>query len=240
MRKYEIAIIDENVVDALTLKNIINASCMSLVNVNCFLNLDEAVISINRTKPDIIILDVMFRNNTLFSFYKLFQLNGIKILFTTDKTGNSRSAAEKKNTDFIYKPFKSNDVILSINKTLGSYLKTDYSDTVHQLDLVTIASLDKIDFVDMKDIVFCAANGKYTTFHLLNGREIISSKNLGEYEKILNELFFYRVHHSYIINIKHLISVIKNQGTFCKLIDNATIPIAKRKQSDFNKFISCN
>ena len=89
----------------------------------------------------------------------------------------------------------------------------------------------------MKDIIFCMADGKYTTFFLLNGKKIVSSKNLGEYEKLLNEYFFYRVHHGYIINIKHLTSIIKRDGLYCELVNKVTIPIAKRRQEDFNKFI---
>ena len=81
------------------------------------------------------------------------------------------------------------------------------------------------------------AEGKYTTFFLLGGKKIVSSKNLGEYEKILDSSYFYRIHHGYIINIRYLISIIKKDGVYCELANRITIPVSKRRQESFNRFI---
>jgi two-component system LytT family response regulator len=75
-------------------------------------------------------------------------------------------------------------------------------------DFVAIASVDKIDLLKIDDIVFCKADGKYTEFHTDKNTKIVSSRNLGEYSSLLENNFF-RIHHSYVVNIKHIVKFIK-------------------------------
>tara|TARA_R110002072_G_scaffold39213_1_gene112811 strand:- start:445 stop:834 length:390 start_codon:yes stop_codon:yes gene_type:complete len=103
-------------------------------------------------------------------------------------------------------------------------------------DYVSIASVDKIELLKFEDIVFCKADGKYTEFVTNNNTTIISSRNLGEYATSFNNNFF-RIHHSYVINIKYLVKVTKNNGLFCELKNGHKLPVAKRRQEEFMKYI---
>ncbi|WP_309846043.1 LytTR family DNA-binding domain-containing protein [Flavobacterium sp. 2755] len=85
--------------------------------------------------------------------------------------------------------------------------------------------------------MFCKADGKYTVFILPNGTSIMSSRNLGEYSAILDDNYFFRIHHSYIINLRHIVKISKKDGYFCELSNGSVLPVAKRRQDDFNKFI---
>ena len=89
----------------------------------------------------------------------------------------------------------------------------------------------------MSEITFCKADGKYTVFILSNGTKVMSSRNLGEYSTILDDSYFFRIHHSYIINLRHIIKISKKDGYFCELSNGVVLPVAKRRQDDFNKFI---
>jgi two-component system LytT family response regulator len=239
MKKYNVTIIDDNLIEVLALKKIISSYCMDIENVNYCLSIEEGILEVQKNKPDIIFLDIMFRDIVIFDFFDFFQLEDVSIIFISSERSFALNAFEKNAVDFVLKPFKVENVILAINKAIKACVNNSHSKTTRffNYDYLAIASLDKVDFVEMKDIIFCMADGKYTTFFLLNGKKIVSSKNLGEYEKLLNEGFFYRVHHGYIINIKYLSSIIKKDGVYCELANKVTIPIAKRRQEDFNKFI---
>ncbi|MNG06220.1 LytTr DNA-binding domain protein [compost metagenome] len=102
---------------------------------------------------------------------------------------------------------------------------------------MAVASLEKIELIPMAEISFCKADGKYTVFVLSNGNKIMSSRNLGEYGAILDNSFFFRIHYSYIINIRHISKISKKDGYFCEFSNGAIISVAKRRQDDFNKFI---
>ncbi|MBE9575091.1 LytR/AlgR family response regulator transcription factor [Flavobacterium proteolyticum] len=106
-------------------------------------------------------------------------------------------------------------------------------------DLLQINTSKAIHFFDVNKIFFCKSRGKVTEFHL-NESIYLSNKNLGEHEKDL-EIFntFVRIHHSYIININYLLTVDKSKFN-CTLINNANIPISRRKLKKLIHFLSNN
>ena len=104
-------------------------------------------------------------------------------------------------------------------------------------EYVAIASVDRIELLKINEIVFCKADGKYTEFYGSKNIKIVSSRNLGEYTSSLDSNFF-RIHHSYIVNIRHLLKIIKKDGLYCELSNGYVLPVAKRRQEEFIKFIN--
>lgn len=203
---------------------------------------------INEKKPDVLIIckeehhfDSKILNDVI--------IRKPKLLFASKDKCKAYEAFGFNAIDFLLKPFNTNSLIISIYKTI-KYLEmeTVFQDdilgkikTINSLqqnfDYVSIASVDKIELLKMEDIIFCKADGKYTEFNTVNDTTIISSRNLGEYTLSFNNNFF-RIHHSYIVNIKHLVKIIKNNGLFCELKNGHILPVAKRRQEEFLKFIN--
>ena len=91
----------------------------------------------------------------------------------------------------------------------------------------------------MNDIIFCKSDGRYTNFYLQNGKVSISSKNIGDYEsRVLDKSSFFRIHNSYVINMRSLKRIIKTDGNSCDMENGATIPISKIRLEAFNRFIN--
>lgn len=239
MGAYNVTIIDDALVDVLTLKKIISGFCININSISHVLSIDEGVEEVSRNKPDIVFMDVMFQDSVIFDSLDRFSLENVPIIFLSSERGFAVNAFESNAVGFILKPFKVENVIFAINQAIKSIELNSSSvgSRSDNFDYLAISSLDKIDFIKKDDVVFCMAEGKYTTFFLLGGRKIVSSKNLGEYEKVLGNTCFYRIHHGYIINIKYLISVIKKDGVYCELSNKITIPVSKRRQESFNRFI---
>jgi two-component system LytT family response regulator len=148
------------------------------------------------------------------------------------------------------KPLIMAEVILAVSKIVKKIEKDDFIDLnisseVDHLNLksklrgyVAIASIDEISFLKMEDIMFCKADGRYTRFYLANGTSCMSSRNIGDYEdRILDESCFFRIHNSYIINMRFVARINKREGISCEMINGLSIPISKRRQDDFSKFM---
>ncbi len=156
------------------------------------------------------------------------------------------------NPDVIFvdvKPLIMEQVILAVSKVVESM------ELQHQIDkpssplviqnlnitcreYVAISTIDEIFFVKMNDIMYCKSDGRYTKFYLENGDTCLSSKNIGDYEeRILDNGSFFRIHNTYIINMKYLRRIIKVDGHSCEMENGFVIPVSKRRQEDFNKFI---
>lgn len=242
---YNITIIDDDFIDVLAFEKIISTYCININSVIHIASIKEAIVELNKNKPDIVFMDVMFKDSIIFDFLDEFSLEDVPVVFISSEKAYAVNAFENNAVDFILKPFRVENVILAINKAVKKIkmnnlqLHADFSvdNKNAHYDYLAIASLDKIDFIKKEDVMFCMAEGKYTTFFLLGGKKIVSSKNLGEYEKVLDGSYFYRIHHGYIINIRFLISVIKKDGVYCELANKITIPVSKRRQESFNKFI---
>ncbi|MGB2129252.1 MAG: LytR/AlgR family response regulator transcription factor [Flavicella sp.] len=126
-----------------------------------------------------------------------------------------------------------------INKSLfeREFSNSDIQSKYLQLPFLAVPSLAKIDFLKIESILYCEADGKYTTFYLENGTTIISSKNLGEYEKLLTHKCFFRIHHRYLINLTKVLRIDKTGGAYCVLLNENILPISKRKLDSLIRYL---
>lgn len=102
-----------------------------------------------------------------------------------------------------------------------------------QSNFIAVPHLNTIQLIKKDQIIHLNSNGKYTLFHLENKNVIVSSRNLGEYEKdLINDKNFIRVHHSHIINLDYLSIIDKEQGWCCIMNDGNIIKISRGRKED--------
>ena len=75
---------------------------------------------------------------------------------------------------------------------------------------------DKIEFIEISTILRCEGEGNYTHIYPVNGEEILASKTLKEFDELLAEHHFLRVHQSHLINLNEVKSYIKTDGSYIK------------------------
>lgn len=209
----------------------------------------DGIATIKSKKPDVIFLDFQFKDALFFEMLEQLEFSIPKLVFISAHENYAVQAFKHNAIDFILKPIDFNAIILAVYKVIKrtemerSYQNQKISNinllnSFNQSnDYVAIASLDKIELIPMSDIIFCQADGKYTNFFLLNGNKIMSSRNLGEYSTILDNNYFFRIHHSYIVNLRQISKISKKDGYFCEFSNGIVLPVAKRRLEDFNKFI---
>lgn len=209
----------------------------------------DAAVLIKEKKPDVILLDIVLENNLFFEMLEQLEFSIPKLVFISSHKEYAIKAFKHDAVDFLLKPIDFNAIIIAIYKVIKrremerSYQNQKINNisilnTANQTnDYVAVASLEKIELIPMAEIIFCKADGKYTVFMLSNGNSVMSSRNLGEYSAILDSTYFFRIHHSYIINLRHIVKISKKDGYFCELSNGVILPVAKRRQDDFNKFI---
>ncbi|OCB78264.1 DNA-binding response regulator [Flavobacterium piscis] len=209
----------------------------------------DGALILKSKKPDVIFLDIKLENNLFFEMLEQLDFSIPKLVFISSQKDYAIKAFKHNAIDFLLKPIDFNAIIIAVYKVIKTReMERSYQNqkinniniinTVNQTnDYVAIASLEKIELIPMAEIIFCKADGKYTVFILSNGNRIMSSRNLGEYSNIVDNNYFFRIHHSYIINLRHIVKISKKDGYFCELSNGVILPVAKRRQDDFNKFI---
>ena len=86
--------------------------------------------------------------------------------------------------------------------------------------------------------LYLESDGRYTTIHLVDKSTLFVTKNLGEYEKLLSNSYFLRIHKKYLINLKYIININNSDGTNCELVGKLMLPVAKRRKKDLVSFLN--
>ena len=211
--------------------------------------ISDGIVLIKSKKPDVVFLNIALEDDSFFEMLEQLEFSIPKLVFISTHKEYAIKAFKHNAVDFLLKPIDFNSIIIAIYKVIKRIemerafqnQKINNINTLNPInqtnDYVAVASLEKIELIPMTDIIFCKADGKYTVFVLSNGNKIMSSRNLGEYGAILDNSYFFRIHNSYIINLRHIAKILKKDGYFCELSNGAILPVAKRRQDDFNKFI---
>lgn len=249
MKQLSAVLIDDENETARTLNSFMADNHMIMKIVGHGSSVEKSLDLIKLHKPDVIFIDISSKNESLFDYISDLDFNLPKFIFISSDELYALKALKLNAIDFLIKPLNFDDIILSVYKAIKRiemelcFQKQKVSEvnvlnTMYQNnEYIAVSSMDKIELIKMDDIIFCKAEGKYTDFFLVNGKKILSSRNLGEYGVILDPNYFFRIHHSFIINIKHITKISKKDGYSCEFTNGTSLPVAKRRQEDFTKFI---
>ena len=91
--------------------------------------------------------------------------------------------------------------------------------------------------VNTSDIMYLEADSNYTIIHLSGLKKIVASRTMGDFEKILDQPAFFRIHKSIIINLNYLKAYSSYQGNFVELNDGTSLSISRRRLNDFREAI---
>lgn len=193
-------------------------------------------------KPDLVFLDVLLGSKTGFDYLNTFLPNiRFKVIFTTAYNEFAVKAFEFSALDYILKPLEKDIFEKALLKMSNATAQKQYLERLENVakDLennthrfIFITTTEKVYKLEIKDLIFLEANSNYTTFHLANGKKVTTAKTLGFYQKQLSKGFFFRVHHSYLVNILKVKNYKKKQKEII-LDTKIKLPVALRREKEF-------
>ena len=100
-------------------------------------------------------------------------------------------------------------------------------------DKLEIPGKEGILYCTIADIIRIESDGSYSTLYVAGGKRYVISKGLKEYEALLPEKEFFRVHKSHLVNIHKISKYIRRDGNFLEMEDGYQIDVARRKKDEF-------
>ncbi len=238
------AVIIDDEKDAIeTLEIIINEFCEDVNLVGKADNVKDAINIVNSTSPNIVFLDIEMPEISGFDLLKILPSDNFSTIFVTAYNKYAVDAFRANAIDYLLKPINVNDLKSAISKVAkfnGSVKPIDIDSLIKQINnnsKLQVASLDGIEYIDVKDIILISADKSYAIIHL-EDRTIISSRNLKFYEEKINNSHFYRAHNSYYVNLNHVIKYSYKDGTRIQLSSGQEIPISRSKRHEFQEKMS--
>lgn len=224
-----------------TLENLLNEFCKDVTIIASIGTIREAVIAINTLHPDIVFLDIELQTGTGFDILTQIKIINFEIIFITAFEQYAIKAIKYSSLDYLLKPIDLNELICAIEKVKkkdSAIYNKQLEALIHniqqpKLSKICLSTTTGFEFVSVENIIYCKANGSYTSFYLKNKVSILVSKHLKAYENLLIDQYFMRVHNSFLVNLKEVEKYIKSDGGYLLMSNNDTLNISKNKRDLF-------
>lgn len=243
-----VVIIDDsqNAID--TLKAKLQKHCPHVAIKATFTNPKEAVNTIGLFNPDIIFVDVEMPELDGFEVIK--QLNNCRaaVIFVTAYNHYAIKAIRANAFDYLEKPVDVKQLKETITRveekmltekpltTTNDQLIQQLLQSVKQLQgqstTLSLAVSEGVNVVKLSEIVHLESLSNYTKFYLTDGKQIVVSKTMGDYEELLLQNNFFRIHRSHIINLTQLRHFHKNNEAWVEMKDGSKIEVSDRKRKE--------
>lgn len=238
-------IVDDDPSCISTLTEIIAGYCPQVTLAGTATSVQDAVKLINATEPDLLFLDIEIHNETGFDLFAYFPSPSFEVVFTTAHEKYALRAIKASCFDFLLKPVAIQEVVGVVTK----FQKVRQSVSEKKVGVlmdnlasgaqgkIAIPSSDGYVFLEVEDIVCLEADGKYTKITSANGVLPLSTKNLGEFEELLDPKTFFRTHKSWIVNLHCIKKFMKSESQV--LLSNGMLAdVSTRKKDEFLKLFS--
>jgi two-component system, LytTR family, response regulator len=198
-------------------------------------------------QPDLVFLDIEMPGMTGVDLLRSFKDPSFRVIFVTAYDAYAVEAFRLSAVDYLLKPVEGDDVVKAVQK-----IKTDISRNENTISSqlqhlekllmlkkgasetkIGIGMADKIVFINIADIIYCEASGAYTNIYLEDGHKMVSSKSLGDFESQLSINKFFRIHHSYLINLNRVKEFQRHDGGYVIMENNKHLEVSQRKRKDF-------
>jgi two-component system, LytTR family, response regulator len=240
------AIIDDDPTCRLIVKNLLTTFFPDIKLVGEADDVRPGIEMLAKTRPDIVFLDVQMPGGSGFDLLKELGEYDYRIIFTTTFDKYAIDAFRISAIDYLLKPVDPEEFQRAVNKALEKEEESDFklASLLHNLSLLNaqemkfaLSTNEGTEFVALKNILYCRAQQNYTEFVLSGGRSTMMSRTLGEFEQILEEKGFFRIHQSHLINLNHIKRIQRGKVGAVVMDDDAVLEISRRKKDDLKKVL---
>lgn len=245
----QVVIVEDEKHSRETLKNLLEEFCDNVTVIGMASSVEEAINMISEKNPELVFMDIELQTGTGFDVLDAIGDKHFEVVFTTAFEQYAIKAIKFSSIDYLLKPIDIEELQIAVNK---AQVRKDANQYQKQLEVlltnfrqpnsenrnICLSTAEGIEFVKVQDIMYCEANGSYTNFILKNNKKLIVSKHLKEYENLLSEHKFMRVHNSYLINLLEVKRFVKTDGGYILMNDDAAISISQKKKEEFMERMS--
>ncbi len=239
----KVAIIDDEP-DAINfIASIIKEYCPELEIVGTANSAAEGTKVIKNTNPDLVFLDVEMPHGNGFDLLANFPGKFFEVIFITAYNHYAIKAIKFSAVDYILKPVNINEFIDAVKKVLEKRIKKEnlnlnYYTLLENLKTtlpskLAIPTSDGMEYLNTAEIIRIEADRSYSWFYLEEGKKYLVSRNLKEYQELLNDRNFFRTHNSHLINLDHVKKYIRQEGGYVIMDDGSNVPISRSKKDLF-------
>lgn len=233
---------DDETNSAEALEYLVKSYCPKIEILAIANSINEAREAIEKHSPDFIFLDIEMQGGSGFDLLKNFRNRNFDVIFTTAYQSYAIDALREGAIDYLLKPIDKDELTVAVervrerrekdlNPKLDRVISLLSGNTAAKQKL-TISTLEGITFIDTHQLIYLQSDSNYTIFYLSDGRKIVASRTLKEFENQLDSSLFLRVHSSFIVNLNFVERYNKGDGGSLTMKNGSIIEVSRRKKSE--------
>ncbi|MFN0204484.1 MAG: LytR/AlgR family response regulator transcription factor [Bacteroidia bacterium] len=246
-------IVEDEKNSQMLLKTFVTEYCEGLEIVAIAGSVKEALAAIEKYSPDVVFQDIELPDGDGFQVLEKTPNLNFDIIFTTAYDQYALKAFKFAATDYLLKPIDveelQNAVKRVVEKRAASPERPNQKERVEVLmqqvrhphqafKRIVLPTATGFTVVNPDDIIRCESDRNYTYIFLADKRKILVSRTIKDYEEMLEEHNFFRIHQSHLINLNCLKNYIRGRGGSVELTDGTIIDVSARRKADFMRRLS--
>ena len=243
-------IVDDEFYSSEILAALLERYCPDVKVIDICHSASGALQSIAETKPDILFLDIEMPFMNGFELLEKLPEIDFGLIFTTSYDHYAIKAIRFSALDYLLKPIEHEELQKAVQKAITrmkrphpQQMEILFQKLKHSTNGVTkiaIPTMEGLQMILVENIISCSSDRNYTILSLEDGQKIIASRTLKEIEEILEDYFFARVHHSYLINLNEVEKYIKGEGGYLIMSDKTNIDVSRSRKEILLKKLQPN
>ena len=200
---------------------------------------------ISSINPDVVFLDIQMPGKTGLEMLTELSPKNFEVVFVTAYNEYMLQALQFSAADYLLKPVDEDRLIEAVERVqkrleagssteqtaalLHNFAKAGNSSEMR----LVLPTFKGFIVLKLNEIIYCEAERSYTNFHLNNGKTILVSKPLLDYDYLLKDTSFFRVHKSFLVNLDHVREYERGEGGMVIMDNGAEIEVSRRRKELF-------
>lgn len=233
-------IVDDELNAIKMLQALLEKYCPNVIVLDTFQDPLQAYAYLKSHETDLLFLDVEMPGMTGFDLLKKIGKPPFEVIFTTAYDQYALDAFKADALDYVMKPVDEEELMKSVKKveTKKEISQRQIDEIVHRINdysdksefKVALPFFEGLEFIALQDIIYCLAENNYTQIVLKDGTKRMISKTLKDIEKLIPNDFFFRVHNSYLINLKYIHKYYRTDGGYLIMTNGDRVKISRSKK----------
>jgi two-component system LytT family response regulator len=237
-------LIDDETDSIRVLRKLLETYCPQVEVVGTAEGVETGLAVILATHPDVLFLDIEMMQGNAFDLLNQLRPVAFQVIFVTAFDNYAIRAFKYSAVDYLLKPVDIDELVSAVGRVAE---RSQQRNIIEQMQVfldnmgtyslsqqkMAVPTVDGLIFINLREVVRLEAKSSYTQIKLENGEVVMATRTIKDYEDILPETLFCRIHNSHIINLQKIEKYHKGRGGYVILEDGSEIEVASRRRQEF-------
>lgn len=237
-------LIDDETDSIRVLRKLLETYCPQVEVVGTAEGVETGLAVIQAAHPDLLFLDIEMTQGNAFDLLNQLRPVAFQVIFVTAFDNYAIRAFKYSAVDYLLKPVDIEELVGAVRRVAD---RTQQRNIIDQMQVfldnmgtyslaqqkMAVPTVDGLIFINLREVVRLEAKSSYTQIKLENGEVVVATRTIKDYEDILPETLFCRIHNSHIINLQKIEKYHKGRGGYVILEDGSEIEVASRRRQEF-------